>query len=207
MLREYERPRIDVENTDYGLRLIALRKLDEARTHVRVTNLIFPHAVLIPLSETMTITQWHVPVDDENCYWYAIFTSFRDPVNKDEMRRQRLELYELPDYKPRVNRHNDWGYNAAEQKTKTFTGMGDGHQRPRQLGGREPGPHPRPHPRASWPDRQGDLGLSPHPARRHREGEAGEVPLLSRHNGHELPITVDGIAPANEWDSTGGRQT
>ena len=40
------------------------------------------------------------------------------------MRRQRLELYELPDYKPRVNRANDWGYSAAEQKSQTFTGMG-----------------------------------------------------------------------------------
>ena len=142
MLREYDRPRIDVENTDFGLRLIALRALDAARTHVRVTNLIFPHAVLIPLSETMTITQWHVPVDDENCYWYAIFTSFRDPVDKDEMRRQRLQLYKLPDYKPRVNRHNDWGYSAAEQKTQDLHRHGRGHQRPRQLGGGKPGPHP-----------------------------------------------------------------
>ena len=124
VVREYDRPTIEVDNTDYGLRLTTLRKLDAARTHIRVTNLIFPHAALIPLSETMTITQWHVPVDDENCYWYALFTSFKDPVNKEEMRRQRLELYTLPDYKPRVGRHNDWGYNAAEQKTQTFTGMG-----------------------------------------------------------------------------------
>ena len=76
VLREYPRPRIDVENTDFGLRLIALRTLNQARTHVRVTNLIFPHAFVIPLSAEMTITQWHVPVDDAACYWYAIFTSF-----------------------------------------------------------------------------------------------------------------------------------
>jgi hypothetical protein len=24
----------------------------------------------------MAITQWHVPIDDTNNYWYAFFTSF-----------------------------------------------------------------------------------------------------------------------------------
>ena len=31
------------------------------------------------------------------------------------------------------------------------------------------------------------------------KAEAGAEPILSRPNGHELPITVDGVAPANEW--------
>ena len=91
ILREYDNPIINVEHTEYGLRLIALREIDAERTHVRVTNQLFPHGFVIPMSTEMTITQWHVPVDDENCYWYAIFTSFGAPVNKDEMRRQRLE--------------------------------------------------------------------------------------------------------------------
>ena len=57
-------------------------------------------------------------------YWYAIFTSFGAPVNKDEMRRQRLELYELPDYVPRKNKSNDYGFDPHEQEHETFTGMG-----------------------------------------------------------------------------------
>ena len=40
------------------------------------------------------------------------------------MRRQRLELYELPDYIPRKNKSNDYGFNAHEQEHETFTGMG-----------------------------------------------------------------------------------
>jgi nitrite reductase/ring-hydroxylating ferredoxin subunit len=97
VLREYDRPTIEIEQTDYGLRLIALRRIDAQKTHVRVTNQVFPHAFVIPLSTEMTITQWQVPVDDETCYWYAIFTSFGAPVEREEMRAQRLELYELPD--------------------------------------------------------------------------------------------------------------
>jgi hypothetical protein len=76
------------------------------------------------MSAEMTITQWHVPVDDTNCYWFAIFTSFSAEMQKDEMRRQRLELYTLPDYRPRVGRHNDYGYDTAEQERQTYTGMG-----------------------------------------------------------------------------------
>ena len=92
--------------------------------HVRVTNLMFPNAFVIPMSREMTITQWHVPIDDHRHYWYAIFTSFGAPVDKAEMRRQRLELYELPDYIPRKNKSNDYGFDPHEQAHSTFTGMG-----------------------------------------------------------------------------------
>ena len=40
------------------------------------------------------------------------------------MRRQRLELYELPDYIPRKNKNNDYGFDPHEQEHDTFTGMG-----------------------------------------------------------------------------------
>jgi len=85
---------------------------------------MFPNAFVIPMSREMTITQWHVPVDDTKHYWYAIFTSFGDPVDKDEMRRQRLQLYSLPDYVPNRNKSNDYGFDPHEQEHDTFTGMG-----------------------------------------------------------------------------------
>jgi hypothetical protein len=72
----------------------------------------------------MTITQWHVPIDDTHCYWYAIFTSFTAPVDKATMRAQRLETHTLPDYAPLANRGNNWGYDEGEQIATTYTGMG-----------------------------------------------------------------------------------
>jgi hypothetical protein len=72
----------------------------------------------------MTITQWHVPIDDTHCYWYAIFTSFGAPVDKAVMRAQRLANHSLPDYIPTNGGANDWGYDPEEQREKTFTGMG-----------------------------------------------------------------------------------
>ena len=124
VLREFARPTIDVERTDFGLRIFALRHIDAERTHVRVTNLAFPQAFVIPMSADMTITQWHVPIDDVSCYWYAIFTSFGAAVDKARMRAQRLELYELPAYRPRRGKSNNYGFDLEEQRTQTFTGMG-----------------------------------------------------------------------------------
>ena len=54
VLREFPRPRIEVETTEYGLRIAALRQINEATTHVRVTNLYFPQAFVIPMSAEMT---------------------------------------------------------------------------------------------------------------------------------------------------------
>ncbi|WP_341862101.1 aromatic ring-hydroxylating dioxygenase subunit alpha [Gymnodinialimonas sp. 57CJ19] len=124
LLRDYPRPEITVDETDYGLKLTALRHLDDGRTHVRVTNQIFPQAICIPMSREMTITQWHVPVDDETCYWFSMFTSFGAPVDKAKMRDQRLEEHRLPDYAPLKNARNNYGYDVAEQGKLTYTGMG-----------------------------------------------------------------------------------
>jgi phthalate 4,5-dioxygenase oxygenase subunit len=124
VLREFARPEIGVERTEYGMRLLTLRKVSEALTHVRVTNVLFPQAFVIPMSAEMTISQWHVPIDDTSCYWYAIFTSFGAPVDKVTMRAQRLKTYPAPDYRPVVGRANHWGFDPAEQRAQTYTGMG-----------------------------------------------------------------------------------
>jgi phenylpropionate dioxygenase-like ring-hydroxylating dioxygenase large terminal subunit len=124
VLREFDRPEIRVERTGYGMRLQTLRRISDAHTHIRVTNVLFPQAFVIPMNAEMTISQWHVPVDDTGCYWYAIFTSFGAPVDKATMRAQRLKTYPAPDYKPVFSRSNSWGFDAGEQDKQTFTGMG-----------------------------------------------------------------------------------
>jgi len=65
-----------------------------------------------------------VPVDDTNCYWYSMFTSFGAPIDKAKMREQRLREHRLPDYAPLKNRANNYGYDPEEQDNLTYTGMG-----------------------------------------------------------------------------------
>ena len=124
VLREFHRPDIHVDETNYGLRIKTFRNLNNGSTHARITNQIFPCAISIPMSNSMTITQWHVPVDDENCYWYAMFTSFDEPIDKEKMRAQRLADHSLPEYLPKNNKKNRYGFDRKEQETQTYTGMG-----------------------------------------------------------------------------------
>lgn len=124
LLRDHPAPELKVEETEYGLRIIALRDLPDGRRHVRVTNQVFPCAIHIPMSNEMTITQWHVPIDDETCYWYSMFTSFGEPVDKQKMWGQRVKEHTLPDYRPKRNKSNEYGYDPVEQANTTYTGMG-----------------------------------------------------------------------------------
>ena len=124
VLRDYVSPDIHIETTKFGLRLITTRNLNKKDIHVRVTNMVFPNLIVIPMTNDMCIFQWHIPIDDTHSWWYAIFTDFKNQVDKNAMREQRLDLYSLPDYKPKINKATNYGYDPEEQRTKTFTGMG-----------------------------------------------------------------------------------
>jgi phenylpropionate dioxygenase-like ring-hydroxylating dioxygenase large terminal subunit len=124
VLRERAQPEIAFAPTDWGVEITTLRPIDATRMHVRITQALFPHTFLIPLSETITITQHHLPVDDTHTYWFSIFTSYAEPLDQATMRAQRLATIELPDYIPKVGRHNDWGFDPARMK-ETFLGMGE----------------------------------------------------------------------------------
>ena len=126
VMREFHRPEIRFDAVAEGvLRLTTLRPMTDHLTHVRVTHALFPATFVIPLSETITITQMHVPVDDTHTYWYSFFTSFAEPLDHDAMRAQRLACVTLPDFAPRKGRHNAWGFDADEQRTSTYLGMGE----------------------------------------------------------------------------------
>ena len=126
VMREVCSPEIHHEELVPGLtRLTTLRLINEQLTHVRVTHAAFPHTFVIPLSETVTITQMHVPVDDTHTYWYTFFTSFAGPLDKETMRQQRLAHMTLPDYRPIHGRHDHWNLKPEEQRTRTYLGMGE----------------------------------------------------------------------------------
>ncbi len=204
VLREFDRPEISVEKTTYGLRLIALRKLNPASTHVRVTNLVFPQAFVIPMSAEMTISQWHVPIDDRSCYWYAIFTSFTGPVDKQKMRDQRLQLYTLPDYKPRVGKWNHYGFDADQQRSSTYTGMGHDINVHDQWAVESPGPiQDRTREHLGTTDK-GVIAYRKILVDAIEKNTAGEKPLMVLDEAAADAITgppsIDGIGPSATWN-------
>ncbi|GAA0997198.1 aromatic ring-hydroxylating dioxygenase subunit alpha [Acrocarpospora macrocephala] len=124
LVGDHYRPDIEVEQAEHGLRVFALRQLTEEIKHVRITNLLFPNAFVVPFGNSKVFTQWHVPIDDENHYWYMIFYDFAERTDKETLLAQRLAEVTLPDYRPIRNRANDWGFDPAEQRDLTYTGMG-----------------------------------------------------------------------------------
>ena len=193
LLREHPRPEIRVDDTSYGLRLIALRRIDSLRMHVRVTHQLFPNAIVIPMSNDMNITQWHVPVDDTHCWWYAIFTAFETEVKRDLMRAQRLELYTLPDYRSRMNRSNEYGFDPEEQRTRTFTGMGADINVHDQWAVESPGPI---HDRTAEHLGASDKGITAYRRKLIRAIGSGPEPT----KGEKGPMAIDTIAPAEGWE-------
>jgi phenylpropionate dioxygenase-like ring-hydroxylating dioxygenase large terminal subunit len=125
IMREFHRPEIRTEPSPWGQRITTLRRINQQLMHVRVTHGLFPNGFVIPLSETITITQFHVPIDDENTWWYSLFTSFDQPIDKHTMRQQRLLGNPAPDYAPVRGSHDGWGYDPHEQVQQTMLGMGE----------------------------------------------------------------------------------
>jgi len=124
LMREASPPTIIAEPAPYGFRLRTTRDFRGQFTHVRISNSIFPNAITIAMSREMSITQWHVPIDDTSSYWYSMFVSFGQPVDAEIMRSQRISEVTMPGYRPINSRFNNWGYDPDEQRTQTYTGMG-----------------------------------------------------------------------------------
>jgi len=186
------------------MRLVTLRRIDERQTHGRSTHLVFPQAFVIPMNAEMTISQWHVPVDDYGCYWYSIFTSFTAPVDKKTMREQRLKTYPAPDYRPILNRGNGWGFDAEQQGKATYTGMGFDINIHDQFACESPG---RIADRTKENLGSSDKGIVLY--RRLlldaiRKNSLGETPLMVLNEAEARaltgPPTIDGIGPTGRWD-------
>ena len=205
IVREHVRPRIEVEETQYGIRIFALRQLDAANMHIRVTNLLFPNAVSISLGNDMVITQWHVPVDDERSYWYDIFHGFRNPLDRETMRKNRLELYTLPDYTPRVNRSNNYGFNPREQRELTFTGMGMDVNVHDMWAQESPGPvHDRTKEHLGYTDKVIIAYRSMLLQAIHDVRQGGEPPSVARGSAARRlrgPVAVDTLGPVDGWEA------
>ncbi len=122
LLREIPNPRLEIENTEFGVRLFALRDAGNFM-HVRVTNYLFPNGAVVAIGDR-SLVQLHVPIDDVSNWRYDIFYRFETEMDKDALKRGRLQSYTTPDFKPKRNAENRYGFSAAEQKTGTYLGVG-----------------------------------------------------------------------------------
>ena len=117
-------PTIEVEVTDYGLRIASLRTPAGDKTYLRITNFIMPNLAAFggsTVGEGYSV-HWHVPIDDTR-HWKYVFMFSRERALAPELKaKSRAEL--TPDYRLTRSGANRYQQDRQSMNTKTYTGMG-----------------------------------------------------------------------------------
>jgi hypothetical protein len=116
------RPAIEAEQTDFGLRIYALRKAGEGQTYVRITNFIMPNLCAIAGGTGGDGYQvdWHVPIDDTHHWKYTM--AFRASAPLGDKARARQDL--TAGYRLTRNAINRYLQDREEMKAGSFSGLG-----------------------------------------------------------------------------------
>jgi phenylpropionate dioxygenase-like ring-hydroxylating dioxygenase large terminal subunit len=117
-------PTIEVEVTDFGLRIYSIRQSGPGKNYLRITNFILPNLAAFggsTIGEGYSV-HWHVPIDD-TCHWKYVFMFSREkPLDEELRNKSRFEL--TPDYRLTRSEENRYQQNRESMKNKTFTGIG-----------------------------------------------------------------------------------
>ncbi len=117
-------PTIEVEETDYGVRIYSVRHVDDETNYVRVSNFVMPNISTFPGSSEADGYQahWHVPVDDTH-HWKYIFNFKRSgPVDKEGLAKRTIGEVESK-YHLKRKAENRYLQDRTSMN-RSFTGIG-----------------------------------------------------------------------------------
>ncbi|MFI5266199.1 MAG: Rieske 2Fe-2S domain-containing protein [Chloroflexota bacterium] len=111
-------PAYEIEETDFGLRMIATRKAGEDRSYVRVSSFVMPSGCFIPALNK----EYHlyVPADDNHSWRYDFGWFVDRPATPQDVNR-RPEIG--PDYRRFRTQANHYLQDRDVQRQQTFTGI------------------------------------------------------------------------------------
>jgi phenylpropionate dioxygenase-like ring-hydroxylating dioxygenase large terminal subunit len=120
-------PRYEVEETDFGLRMVALRSAGEGLQYVRVSSFVMPLSGCVPAGLTTKDLDgfeihFYVPADDHHSWRYDLGFRRTRPVREEEVHRRRQIG---PGYRRIRNTANHYLQDRQLQKTESFTGIED----------------------------------------------------------------------------------
>jgi phthalate 4,5-dioxygenase oxygenase subunit len=128
-------PRLDYEETPYGLRIFASRVAGEGRSYIRMTNFIMPNCSSFegsplvdprrgkPRDNQGYQMNWHVPIDDVEHWKYMILYSHETPIDRDFI--EKIVFSDIgADYRLARNAGNRYQQDRAEMKRTSFAGFG-----------------------------------------------------------------------------------
>jgi nitrite reductase/ring-hydroxylating ferredoxin subunit len=125
LYREDVCPTIEVEPTDYGLRIFVSRRAPQGGRFVRVLNFVMPSIAIVPGlagAEGYTMN-WHVPIDDTTHWKWQLTYWHSPPPGLEEARRQH-ELETTADGRMVRNARNRYLQDRGDLQTGWYAGMG-----------------------------------------------------------------------------------
>ena len=118
-------PTIEVEETDFGVRIYSVRKTSAEQNYVRISNFVLPNAAAFPGRTEGDGYQmhWHVPIDDVTHWKYTLLYAHEEPIDKGFI--EKFVFCDVTaDYTLPGNRRNRYLQNREEMKRTSFAGMG-----------------------------------------------------------------------------------
>ncbi len=117
-------PIIEAEETDFGVRVYAVRRIDDGRNYVKITNFIFPNLSAITGDADGYGVNWHVPIDDTHHWKYNLTFRRSQPLSSRWRQALPAAIYEsLPQYHPIRSASNRYLQDREEMKERTFAGL------------------------------------------------------------------------------------
>jgi phthalate 4,5-dioxygenase len=118
-------PTIEIEETDFGVRIYSVRQTNPAESYVRISNFVLPNLSLFPgVTEADGYqAHWHVPIDDTHHWKYVVTFKRSAPLDKAWL-RETVATALGPDYQLFRNAANRYGQDREEQRTRSFSGIG-----------------------------------------------------------------------------------
>ncbi len=118
-------PSIEVEVTDFGVRIFAVRRTGADQIFLRVSNFILPNLCAVPgeAGADGYNINWHVPVDDTHHWKYMLTFRRSAPLNREVMGKRNASETS-PNYRLLRSKGNRYLQDREEMKTRAYGGMG-----------------------------------------------------------------------------------
>jgi phthalate 4,5-dioxygenase oxygenase subunit len=121
------RPVLDLEDTDYGIRIFSVRGAGTDKQYLRITNFVMPCQALIVGNEGRVnegyASHWHVPIDDHNNMRFDFVFNRVRPLDHEKYKK-RIGNVTGPDGVTRRSYDNRYFQSREAMQTENFTGMG-----------------------------------------------------------------------------------
>lgn len=122
-------PVFQVLETDYGLLIGARRDFDAEQYYWRITQFLMPSYTMIPSEPDQPISfTAAIPIDDTHTWGYTVTWHPDRPLRDEEI--ARIETWTgiyaevtKPNYRPVLNKANEYLIDRQKQKTESFTGI------------------------------------------------------------------------------------